>query len=110
MWDLLYEIGIVLAALLAAGGAVALTRYLTKSNVKSTIETELAYVRDMLEERLNSQEILHNARNCVTLCKVEGFSSVLTLLKHRHVSRAKVRMAELIQEWEENGLKLYDRK
>ena len=86
-------------------------RRVKKIVLKSLVEGELEYISNViLNTKINSQKMYEKACACHHLMKVEGFSSVVTLLKHRHVSRAKVRLHEFVQEWEENGLKLYDRK
>lgn len=102
---------------LSVGGLVLLAmvvlsyRWIRREYIKYSIEGEIRYIYDMLMERQhNSQKMAQSAQSCEYLMKVEGFRSVVTLLRHRHVTRAQVRMEEFVQEWHENGLKLYNRK
>ena len=76
---------------------------------KMRVEEEIATLNSIIMKK-KVLEVYAVAVHFKYLTKVEGFQAVLTLLKHRHRARALKRLDTFVKEWEENGLKLYNRK
>lgn len=105
--NFMHWLAIIFAAPVAALGY----RWIKRAYIKHQINNEIYDVLNMLTHReLGSQAMWTRARSYEYLTKVEGFQPVITLLRHRHVSRALTRLKEFCKEWQENGLKLYNRK
>ncbi len=73
------------------------------------VEADLKHLRRMITSKKNTQLIYAACEEYEHLSKVEGFSAVATLFKHRHRKRALDRLEIFCREWKENGLKLYGR-
>lgn len=73
------------------------------------VNIDLADLEKTIASGADTQAVYVVCKHYTYLTKVEGFSSVVTLFKHRHRARALKRLATFKQEWQENGLKLYDR-
>lgn len=104
------------AVVLALGVGVAGVLYKLKKkegradqDKRDGVNKDLSHLYRVIRSGKNTQEIYAVCCGYEHLNKVEGFAAVVTLFKHRHRKRALDRLATFIREWEENGLKLYNR-
>lgn len=83
---------------------------LTRWYCRLRVACQIDKFSEALYSGMITRELYERGRRLSYLCRVEGFAPVLTLLKHGHLSRARRRYDKFLTEWDENGVKLFDRK
>lgn len=99
-----------LLPLIAVCIAVVIILSVQKSKRKGRREgtaADLETARSLFKKGLKAHNIADELKKLNHLPHLEGYESVITLLKHHHRKRALERLQELSNEWNEEGLRLY---